>query len=187
MNTDREAGAWQDLQELQDPMGPYARMYRAKVISQNDDTDELDLRPDNPLLPDMAKIPLRHGFPGLRVSVAKGSYVLVGWDDGRPDRPFAGLWTPGTKVTKVSIVADRINRGSRNAHEASVLGTSYRAAEDDMIQGLQQALTMLAGVCTAGPLAALQAGIQKALQSVTGFIVAAAAARGYLSQKDFGE
>jgi hypothetical protein len=187
VNTDREAGVWQDLQELQDPLGPYSRMYRAKVIAQNDDTDELDLRPDNPLLPDMAKIPLRHGFPGLRVSVARGSYVLVGWDDGRPDRPFAGLWTPGTKVTKVSIVADRINVGSRDAHEAMVLGTSYRAAEDQMLQGLQQALTMLAAACTAGPLAALQAGMQRALLEVTKFIAAAAAARGYLSQKDFGE
>ena len=184
MSTDRAAGAWQAMQSLQDPMGLYARMYRAKVVAQSDDNDTVDVRPDDPLLPDMAKIPLRHGVPGLRVSVAMGSYVLVGWDDGRPDHPFAALWTAGVQALKVSIVADRLNLGGRDASEALVLGTSYRAAEDTMLRGLQKGLTSMQGACQSA-LSPLQPGVALCLQAVTTFILQAQAARGYTSSGVF--
>jgi hypothetical protein len=186
VNTDRAAGAWIDLQNLQDPMGLYARMYRAKVVAQDDDTDEVDVRPDDPLLPDMAKIPLRHGIPGARVSVEMGSYILVGWDDGRPDHPFAALWNRDSHALKVSFNADRLNLGDRSATEAYVLGTSYRGDEDTMLQRLQRGLTAMHGACT-GTLSPLTPGVETCLQAVTTFIAQASAARGYLSPVVFGK
>lgn len=113
MNADRSLSAWSGLQDAQDPMGLYARTYRAKVVAQTADADQVDVRPDDARLPDMAKVPLRHGVPGLRVQVAIGSYLLVGWDDGRPDRPFAALWNPDVHAIKVSVVADLVNLGDR--------------------------------------------------------------------------
>jgi hypothetical protein len=187
VSTDRAQAAWGALQSAQDPMGLYARMYRGKVVAQSDDADLVDVRPDDPRLPDMAKLPLRHGIPGLRVSVAMGSYLLVGWDDGRPDKAFAALWNRDVKVRKVSLVADEIHLGSRGASEALILGTSYRAAEDQLLSGLQQAFAMLAGAASAGPLAALQPGMQQAIAALTKFIAQASAARGYLSPKVTGE
>lgn len=113
MNADRTLAAWSGMQDAQDPMGMYARTYRARVVAQADDSDLVDVRPDDPRLPDMAKIPLRHGVPGLRVQVAMGSYLLVGWDNGRPDMPFAALWNPDVHAIKVSVVTDLLNLGSR--------------------------------------------------------------------------
>jgi hypothetical protein len=186
VNTDRAAGAWIDLQNLQDPMGLYARMYRAKVVAQSDDAETVDVRPDDPTLPDMANIPLRHGVPGARVSVAMGSYVLVGWDDGRPDHPFAGLWNRDSHVLKVSFLADRLNLGDRSATEAYVQGTSYRAAEDIMLTGLQEGLTSMQGACQ-GALAPLQASVTACLQAVVAFRGQASAANGFLSTGVFGK
>ena len=180
MNTDRAIGAWVDLQNLQDPMGLYARMYRAKVVAQDDDTDEVDVRPDDPALPDMAKIPLRHGIPGLRVSVELGSYVLVGWDDGRPDHPFAGLWTRGTVVKKISLVSPDLRLGDRDATEKLVQGSSYRAAEDEMLSGLQAGLTALQSAVQYA-YSPMMPGVTAMLEAVTNFIAAASSARGFLS------
>lgn len=182
MNTDRAAGAWIDLQNLQDPMGLYARMYRAKVVAQDDDTDEVDVRPDDPSLPDMAKIPLRHGIPGARVSVEMGSYVLVGWDDGRPDHPFAALWTQGTVVKKISLVSPDLRLGGRDAIEAVLLGTSYREAEDTMLADLQAGIATLVAAASSDPLqVTLLPGFAACQEAIAAFISVAAAAKGFLS------
>jgi hypothetical protein len=187
VNTDRTAGAWIALQNLQDPMGLYARMYRAKVVAQSDDADTVDVRPDDPSLPDMANIPLRHGVPGLRVSVAMGSYVLVGWDDGRPDHPFAALWTAGVEALKISIPAARLNLGDQAAFEAFVLGTSYRTAEDAMLETLQIAFQTMADTCrTNGALSPLFTSMKQASDAISDFQKASGAALRFLSLGVFG-
>ena len=186
MHTDRAAGAWIDLQRLQDPMGLYARQYRARVVAQSDDAETVDVRPDDPSLPDMSKIDLRHGIPGARVSVAMGTYVLVGWDDGRPDRPFAALWKRDSHALKVSLVADRLNLGDRTAAEAFVHGTSYRAAEDTLLAGLQAGLTAMQSA-TLYSNAPLAAGIGICLQAVAQFIGQAAASGAFLSTGVYGK
>jgi len=183
---DRSIAAWEGMQNAQDPMGAYARMYRVCVVAQSDDSDQVDVRLDDASLLDMARVPLRHGIPGLRVHVENGSYLLVGWDNGRPDKAFAALWDPDVHVTKVSFVADEIHVGSRTAHEAYVEGTSYRAAEDAMLSGLQVAFAALAAACT-GPLGPLQPGMQSALLAIQQFVSSAGATNGFLSTKVFGE
>lgn len=186
MSADRTQSAWAALQDLQDPMGLYARMYRAKVVAQSDDENQVDVRPDNPALPDMARVPLRHGIPGLRVQVAMGSYLMVGWDDGRPDKAFAALWNPDVHALKVSLVADAIEFGSRGAPEAIVLGTSYRAAEDTLLAELRSAFSALA-TAAQGPYMPLFPGFAAAMQAVAKFVANAAGAGGYLSTKVKGE
>lgn len=187
MNADRSLAAWTGVQNAQDPMGLYARMYRGRVVAQSGDDEYVDVRPDDPRLPDMAKLPLRHGVPGLRVQVELGSYLLVGWDDGRPDKAFAALWNRDVHVLKMSLVNDELHLGSRGASEAFVLGTSYRQAEDELLSGLQAAFSMLAGACTSGPLGALNPGMNKAVSELAAFAGKAAAANGYKSRKVTGE
>ena len=182
-DADRTATAWAGMQDAQDPMGLYANMFRAKVLAQDDDADLVDVRPEDPRLPDMMKIPLRHGIPGLRVRVRLGSYVLIGWDDGKPHQPFAGLWTPGTHVEKLSLPADLISLSQRNATQAFVRGTSYRAAEDAMLTGLAAAFAALGAACAAGPLAPLAPGFASASASVGAFQASASANLGFLSTK----
>jgi hypothetical protein len=187
-DVDRAASAWAGMQDAQDPMGLYASMFRAKVLAQNDDEDLVDVRPEDPRLPDMMKIPLRHGIPGLRVKVQLGSYLLIGWDDGRPHQPFAALWTKGTVVERVSVVAGSISLGKRGATEAFVLGTSYRAAEDALFAGLQAAFQTLAPACSpVGPLGPLGPGVAQAIAALAAFRAQAVAAGGYLSPKVKGE
>jgi hypothetical protein len=180
VSADRNHAAWLSLQNLQDPFGMYARTFRAKVVAQSDDSETVDLRPDDPALPDMAKINLRHGIPGLRIWVALGSYLLVGWDDGRPDRPFAALWNRDTHVLKMSLVNDELHLGGRDAVEALVHGTSYRQSEDDLFSGLLSGLSALA-TASQGPYMPLLPGFTTCVKSLTQFIAAAAAARGFLS------
>lgn len=110
MSVDRLKAAGRAVVGL-DPMIRYRCLYRCKVVGQSGDV--VDVRPYDASLPDMAKIPLRHGVPGLRVQVVPGSYLLVGWENGRPDKPFAALWNPDVHAIKVSVVADQVELGSR--------------------------------------------------------------------------
>ena len=127
MSQDRTKASFRALAAL-DPMIPYRVLYRAKVVAQDGDSDVVDVRPDDPDLPDMARIPLRHGAPGLRVAVPLGSYLLVGWDDGRPDKPFAALWSGGIVPAKVSIQGDQVKLGSNSASHPVPKGDNLKSA-----------------------------------------------------------
>ena len=179
MSQDRTKASFRALAAL-DPMIPYRVLYRGKVVAQDGDSDVVDVRPDDPDLPDMAQIPLRHGVPGLRVSVVLGSYLLVGWDDGRPDRPFAALWGPDTRVKQISIVCSDLRLGGRGAREHLVQGDSYRQAEDQMLAGLQAGFSALVSAAQ-GPYMPLMPGLAACLQAIVVFQASAVAARGYLS------
>jgi hypothetical protein len=180
--SDRAHSAWRAMQAVQDPLGLYSRTYRARVVAQAENAEEVDVRPDDPRLPEMAKIPLRHGVPGLRVWVGLGSYLLVGWDDGRPDRAFAALWSSHTKIRRIAFVGDDIRLASLDADQAFVRGTAYRAAEDEMLAGLEAGLSMM-GSAAQGSMMALQPGIARALSAVQTFKAKAAAGAGFLSPK----
>jgi hypothetical protein len=186
-SADRTASAWVGMQAAQDPMGLYASMFRAKVLAQTDDEDYVDVRPDDSRLPDMMKIPLRHGIPGMRVKVTLGSYLLIGWDDGRPHQPFAALWNRDIHVERLSLPADQISLTQRGATEQFVRGSSYRASEDTLIDDLLGAFGAMVSSCSSGPLAPLQPGMVRAQASLTAFKTRASAAGGYLSSKLRGE
>jgi hypothetical protein len=119
--SDRIKSAWKATQGI-DPLVRYRCIYRAKVIGQSGDF--VSARPFDSSLPDMADIPLRHGIPGLKVDVLPGCTVQIGWDDGRPDRPFAALWSTDASAIRISIPASLLELGGVNLTEAAVLGTS---------------------------------------------------------------
>ena len=119
--SDRLKAAWKAAQGV-DPLTMYRIIYRAKVIAQSGDT--VSVRPFDASLPDMADIPLRHGVPGLKVTVQPGCTVQIGWDDGRPDSPFAGLWSTDASAIRISIPASLLELGGINLTEQAVLGTS---------------------------------------------------------------
>ena len=137
MSQDRLKQAFRDLQRL-DPMLPYQRIYRAKVVGQSGDLQRVDVRPFDPSLPDMAGIELRHGVPGIKVQVAPGCSVQVGWDDGKPDRPFAALWSTDATAIRVVIPATALELGSENPVDFAMLGTTF-----------QLSLTAFLGILTA--------------------------------------
>ena len=145
--TDRAKRSWQSMRDVQDPLWRYAPIYHAKLVAQSGDADVVDVRPDDLTLPDMAGIPLRHGIPGLRVQVELGSYLRVGWDDGRPDKPFAALWD-SSDVIKASIVADDLRLGGRDAAEALILGNTATEALTTKFAALAGTFTAVASALT---------------------------------------
>ena len=78
----------------------YFALYPAKVVSQNADRT-LELKPESSKLPQMSKVPIRLGIPGASVRVSAGARVLVGFENGDPKRPYAGLWDTASLVELV--------------------------------------------------------------------------------------
>lgn len=124
MSLDRLKAAAKSLQAL-DPLHLYRCLYRAKVIAQAGGT--VDARPIDSRVPDMAGIPLRHGIPGLTVQVQPGCTVMVGWEDGKPDRPFAALWSTDAAAVQVVVDGASIALGG-NAVDFAFKGTSAATA-----------------------------------------------------------
>jgi len=76
-------------------------LYPCTVVAQRAD-GTLDLQPDSARVPACAGVAIRHGLPGVTVTVPTGGRVLLGYAGGDPAQPFAALWEPGT-VTAVKI------------------------------------------------------------------------------------
>lgn len=158
---DRLLGPLQSIARHADPLISYRCMYRARVLAQSGDLLRLDLEPEDPLVPLMSNIPIRHGIPGLTVKMAPGAYVLVGWENGRPSAPFCGLWANpsttgagdaralsgkgGGAVLEEALVAGLLELGRRGGTEALPMFESYRTKElrvDATILAFCQAVTL---------------------------------------------
>lgn len=87
------------------PEFSYRAAYRCKVASQSADLTTLDLIPDDPRLSGSGaqSVPLRHGLPGCKVQVPSGTYVLLGWMNGDPQKPFCALWEGGETVQSIQL------------------------------------------------------------------------------------
>lgn len=84
----------------------YHGLYRATVVRCHADEQTLELKPDDPRLPPLTDVPMRHGLPGCKVDVPKGAPVLVGFEGGDPSAPYAGLWSAGSAMTLVQMGSD---------------------------------------------------------------------------------
>lgn len=75
----------------------YLRNYEATVERDHGD-NHLDLRPDDARVAGtgLSRVPIRHGLPGVSVRVVVGSRVLLGFEGGDPQRPYASCWAPGS-------------------------------------------------------------------------------------------
>jgi hypothetical protein len=99
-------------------------MYPAKVVAQ-DALGELSVIPDDPTVAGqggMTKVPMRHGIPGLIVTIVPGSRCRVFFEDGDPSKPAAALWPDGSTVDSVSLTCTSSMLGSSTATEPYVLG-----------------------------------------------------------------
>jgi hypothetical protein len=79
----------------------YCALYACKVVAQNAD-GTLELQPDDARMPQVSGVPIRHGIPGISVTVAGGSRVLLGFENASPARPFAALWD-ASSVTEIKF------------------------------------------------------------------------------------
>lgn len=141
MSQDRLKAAARVLSGL-DPMVPYRYLYRARVIAQSaSNLDQVDVRPDDPTVPEMAGVPLRHGIPGVQVQVRAGCHVVVGWANGQPNVPFAALWEPRAEVLRLILSGTSIEMGG--AGEAAVKGTTQAAELATLIASLGSAMFSL--------------------------------------------
>lgn len=84
----------------------YSRMYAAKVLAQAGD-GSLELLPDAEKLrgTGLTRVPIRHGIPGVRVTVPSGGKVLLFFENADPKFPAAALWPDGSAVTQIKITA----------------------------------------------------------------------------------
>jgi hypothetical protein len=127
---DRVAGAFLGLARGADPAALYRGVYRANVVKQHDNRKRVDVEPEEDFLPPMSNIPLKVGIPGADPTLVPGHLVLVGWENGRPDRPFAGVWDAGTGVTGTIprelafVVGDLLELGAKT-DAAHPLATEY--------------------------------------------------------------
>ena len=83
------------------PRLDYLALYPATVVAQRADKT-LDVQPDDSRVPPCAGVPIRHGLPGITVTVPTGGRVLLGYAGGNPALPYVSLWETGT-VTAISV------------------------------------------------------------------------------------
>lgn len=99
------------LMRASQPTIAYHGHYSAKVVVQSNDRKTVDLQPDDQRLPPMAKVPIKLGIPGATVVVGAGDSMLIGWENGDPQRAYASLFPTGDKMFTLSITADKIELG----------------------------------------------------------------------------
>jgi hypothetical protein len=99
----------------------YHRLYACSVQGQ-DGAGLLDLLPDDAAVmgTGLSKVRIRHGLPGFTVKVPTGARVLLGFDNGDPQKPYAALWEQGS-VT--SITFDKGTKAVARVDDTAVCGT----------------------------------------------------------------
>lgn len=177
--SDRLKGGFAAL--ARDPLDLYRNLYRARVVRQLGNLQRVDVEPTDPRLPPMSNIPLRVGVPGLEAQILPGHFVMVGWENGHPDKPFATMWAPGesgTKPVATTIHASSLSLGGV-AVEAVIHGTSHILALKalEAQQQLMNAVLAALAVALAAPAAAAIGGpAQTAAAAVASVATATAAA-----------
>jgi len=141
-------------------MVPYRYLYRAQVISQSAGVlDQVDVRPDDPAVPEMAGVPLRHGVPGVQVQIVPGCFVVVGWANGEPDAPFAALWEPGAGVTRLIVNGASIQLGDSSASQHPFHGEDLSADLANVLGKMSVDLgTVFAAASAGAPISTADAG-----------------------------
>ncbi len=125
-------GPWQEIRKVIDgivkPAVKLAGFYAATAITQNPLTRLIDVTPDSDILRDgikgMGGLQMRHGMPGIRVTLAPNSRVMVAFDARDPSKAFATLWEEGTPVKALSVeVIDELRLGSDTATDFVALAS----------------------------------------------------------------
>lgn len=103
----------------------YLALYPCRVVAQNAD-GTLELQPDSAAVPSLSKVPIRLGVPGVKVKVAAGCRVLLGFEGGDAQRPAAFLWEySGASLTEMAI--------GNNPTSYVALATATKSALDAIV------------------------------------------------------
>lgn len=83
----RRALAYARIAAAVDPAARFRGVHEYRVVTQTG--ERLNLQPvrSRAALPDLARVPVRAGVPGVKATHALGSHVLVAFLDGDPSRP----------------------------------------------------------------------------------------------------
>lgn len=107
---DREAGAFDALLGRPDLLA----FYQYVVVSQNGD-GSLELRSTDARLPDLSRVPVRFGAPGMSVTIPAGRTVMVGFAGGVETDPYVSSWLTGNPTTAAWQVDTTLDLGSSPA------------------------------------------------------------------------
>ena len=81
----------------------YHALYPAKVVSQSGML--VDVVVDDTRFGSLTKVPIRTFAPDVVVTVSPNARVLIGFENGKPDQPYASLWQSGA-IVSVAIAGD---------------------------------------------------------------------------------
>lgn len=110
------------VEGLVGPRLDHLALYPCTVVAQRA-SGGLDLQPDDARVPPCADVPIRHGLPGVTVTVPAGGRVLLGYAGGNPALPYATLWESGS-VTTITV-----NSGTAKAARDGEAVTSSTAMD----------------------------------------------------------
>lgn len=103
----RRASAFARLLRAHDPGARFRGVHEYRVVTQSG--ERLNLQPvrSRARLPDLARVPVRAGVPGVKAIHAPGAQVLVAFIDGDPSRPavvgFDAPDQPGWMPTQLEL------------------------------------------------------------------------------------
>lgn len=120
------------------PLDLYAQ-YPAQVVAQNDD-GTVEIKPTGAraatLLAGLSRVPIR-GLPGVRVEVAQGARVLVGWEGGDATAPYAALAAPDSLKRLIIEAELEIELKAPSIVAAKVKGNARPVgASGDLVRGI---------------------------------------------------
>lgn len=73
----------------------YSCFYAATVVAQNGD-GSLELKAAHPKLPNLSRVAIRYGIPGIAAKLNPGGRVIVGFENADPSAPFCLVWDAAT-------------------------------------------------------------------------------------------
>lgn len=88
---ERLAEAWERAARAAVRSAEYSRLWPAVVLRDHGD-HHVDLRPLNPDMPDMVRVPYSPGLPGARCRVRPGAVAYLTCEEGDPERPRVVGW-----------------------------------------------------------------------------------------------
>jgi hypothetical protein len=140
MPGDRMKGAITALARRADPLALYRAQYHGRVLRQSVDLLRVDVAPDDPWLPQMSNIFIRYPFPGMAAKLnltGKPVFVLLSWENGRPDRPYVFLsQVPAEAVERISLPTSALELGAVGAADAVIKGDAFRRVEKIFLEAL---------------------------------------------------
>ena len=107
--------------------GNFHARFRYRVVKQSADSKTVDCvpDPDTKELSGLTSVPIKHGVPGLTVKILPGAFVMVGFENHDPRRPFVSEWEAGANVQVVTLETLSTLLGSAQASQPMILGTSF--------------------------------------------------------------